>query len=175
MPNKKELSTSKPKQSFEQMVSEASLSKLKPFIRQEVLTVSKNLVQEQMGNFQVIFERLTALEKLVMEKTGVSDEEYVERVTDIQDEFAQVKKLSRAAKAGDTLRVEVSTKKKDQEEFQGTSRMMIVNLGAGSSIGKELEASLVGLKSGEEKLIEFGQDNSLVAKIIVNRVSGKEE
>lgn len=178
MPNKKELKNlnkPKPAQSFEQMVSDASLAKMKPFIQQEVVRVSQLMIQEQMGNFQSIFERLTALEKLVMEKTGVSDEEYVSRVTDVQDQFQGVKRLDRAAQAGDILRVEVSTKAKDQEDYQGTSRMMIASLGSGTSIGKELEEQLIGLKAGEEKVLEFGKDKLLVAKIVINRVSGKEE
>lgn len=177
MPNKdlKKLGgQSKPKQSFEQMVSDASLSKLKPFIQSEVTRVSRLMVQEQMGGIQALFERLTAVEKIITEKLGISDEEYVNRVTDVQDEFMGVKALDREAKEGDVVRVEISTKQKSQEQYQGTSRMMISNLGAGTSIGKELELSLVGLKAGEIKVVEFGPEKSLEAKILINRISGKE-
>lgn len=174
MPNKKSGST-KPTQSFEQMVSDATLSKLKPFISDEVLRTSKLMVQEQMGSVQALFERLTAVEKIITEKLGISDDEYVNRVTDVQDELMQVKSVSRACKAGDILRVEVSTKKKEQTEYQGSTRMMISSLGSGSAIGKDLELSLIGLKAGETKVVEFGQNKELEAKIFINRVSGKEE
>lgn len=157
----------KPTMSFQDSVSDVAVNKLKPMM----MGLFDQYKKEQTDNFQGLYERLTALEKLVLEKTNTSDEDYAERVVDVQDNFYSLAKVSDAAVLGDVLRVEVSTKAKDQEEYQGKSRFMIQSLGSGRAIGVQLEEALVGMNIGETKELEFGVDNSMVAKITVNRIS----
>lgn len=161
----------KPTHSFEQMVAEASLNRLKPFIEFQVQEAATQMKREHVQDLQGMYERLTALEKLVLEKTGTSDEEYSERVIDVQDMVHGLKQVSEACALGDTVRIEVSSKAKDQEEFQGSSRYMVQDLGSGRAIGKELEDKILGMTKGETRTVDFGVDGAMVAKITLNRVS----
>jgi hypothetical protein len=59
----------------------------------------------------------------------------------------------------------------DQEDFQGTSRLKIYQTGSGQTLGPEMESAILGMSAGQTKEVSFGQDQQLLAKITINRVS----
>lgn len=157
--------------SFSQMLQQQSLNKVKPYLDQQIAEVARILSANLNNNLEEIYIRVVALEKILMNKFNVEESLIIETVADIQDEKDGLKKSLEAAKEQDTVRIEVSTKAKDQAEFQGTSKLVVSRLGSGQTLGKALEGHILGMKSDETKEVNFGQNDEMVAKITVNRVS----
>jgi hypothetical protein len=179
MGNKKQ-SAPKPQQSFQQMVSEASsnaaLNKIMPevekMVRAYVQQLGQNLAMQQASTLETLFARVVVLESIVMEKLGYSTDDLTEMVAKTEDEKEGLIAVEEA-QLGDVVRLEVRTKTKDQEEFQGSSRLKIYQTGSGQTLGPEMESAILGMKAGETKEVSFGQDQQLLAKITVNRCSRK--
>lgn len=163
-------------QSMGNMVSAAALAQLGPkieqLVRAHVDSLGNQLTSQQISTFQNILLRLVTLEKLVIEKLGVTAEDLAKRVSDLEDSAEGLESVD-TVELGDTVRLEISTKTKDQDRFQGSSLLKLDNTGKGEYLGQELEAALLGMKSNETKEINFGQDGAMVAKLTVNRVSRK--
>lgn len=161
-------------QSFGQMVSQAALAQLKPFIvdmvQQEVDQLSAKLTQQTANTIEMLYLRVLTLEDVAMEKLSITKDELAERVATRED-LSEGLEAAAEAKVGDVIRMEIKTKTKDQPVFAGSSRLKVYSLGSGRTIGKELEDGIVGLKSGETKQIEFGKDKEVVAEVTINRVS----
>lgn len=180
MGNKKSQKNSHPQQSFQQLVSEASsnasLNKMMPevekMVRAYVQQLGNNLAVQQASTLETLFARVVVLETIVMEKLGYSTEDLTKMVAKIEDEKENLEEVEEAQN-GDVVRLEVSTKTKDQDEFQGTSRLKIYQTGSGQTLGPEMESAIIGMKAGETKEVSFGQDQQLLAKITVNRCSRK--
>lgn len=162
----------KPQKNFQQLVAEAATQTVKPFIQQQMQMLGHQLQQEQQSTMRALYVRATTLESIIQEKFEISDSQLAELVADTEDKGSGLLKVEGEAEEGDTLRITVSTKAKDQEEFQGTSKLLIDNLGKEPfTIGPELEPHLVGMLKGDVKEVPFGKDESLIAKLEVNRVS----
>lgn len=168
---KRQPSNAKPTQSFEQMVSDASIAKLKPFIQQQVVQFGNMLAKNTESIFQALYARLETLEDLCFDKFGVTQEDFALLVAATEDKHAGLTESGELVEKGDTVRIQISTKAKDQEEFQGTSRLKIDNVGAGTNLGPDIEEALIGKKIDEEFEIEFGAEKEMVAKIKVNRTA----
>ncbi len=175
MGNKKQ-STPRPQQSFQQMVSDASLNKLMPqvedMVKHYVQNLGQQLAVQQSSTLETLFARVVVLESIVMEKLGYSTEDLTSKVSELEDEkegYSQVEK----AELGDMVRVEIATKTKDQTDFQGSSRLKIYETGSGQTFGPELESSILGMSTGETKEVSFGQDGQMTAKIKLDRASRK--
>lgn len=175
MGNKKTNNQSRVQQSMGQMVSRAALAQLGPeienIVRHYVQNLGSQLATKQASVLETLFARVVVLETIVIEKLGYTGEQLTEKVSDIEDQKENLTLVDGPAEENDMVRIEVRTKTKDQAEFQGSSRIKIYKLGSGQTIGPELEAPLVGMKTGETKSIEFGQDKNMVAEITINRVS----
>jgi hypothetical protein len=163
-------------QSMGTLVSKAALAQLAPEINEIVLAKVRELggllAQEQLSTLQDLFVRLVVLESLAVEKFGITPDELSDRVAQLQDESEGFKTSQEPAKAGDTIRLEIKTKTKDQAEFQGKSRLKVTNLGSGNSLGV-LEKDIIGMITAETKLIEFGEDNQMIAEVSINKISSK--
>lgn len=160
-----------PQRSFSQIVTELSLQKTSGYIDAQIETLGQRLLIQQQRELAPILMRLVTLENIVSEKLGISKNELADRVAAVQDEAEGFVAVSDAANAGDRVRLEIKTKTADQTEFQGASRMLIDNIGSGRVIGQELEGAVVGMKTGEVKTIEFGNEKAMIAEITVNMVS----
>jgi len=159
-----------PQQSFQQMVSDATLAKFKPYIDSQIQGVAAALAQQQRQQMENVFLRLTVLEQVVEEKLDISKDELAGRVADVEDQaqgFLPVKTVEE----GDRVRMEIRTKAADQDEYQGESRLMVDNVGSGQTLGPEIEKPVVGMATGEVKEIKFGKDQSMTAQVTINRVS----
>ena len=160
-----------PQQSFKQQISDASLAKLKPFIGQQVQLLGLQLQQEQQSTLRMLYTRLITVEKVIMDKLDITQDQFTDLVADEEDSSSGLKKVD-VVKEGDLVRLEVSTKAADQKEFQGTSKMIVENCGLEPmTMGPEIESNLIGLKVGETKEIKFGKDDKMLAKVVINRVS----
>lgn len=162
-------------QSMGQMVSRAALAQLGPqiedMVRAYVNNFGERLAHQQASTLETIFARVVVLESIVMDKLGYSSEQLTSMVADLQDEKEGFAKNEGEVILGDLTRIEISTKTKDQSDFQGSSRIKIYQTGSGQTIGKELEEAILGMKAGETKELNFGKDGAMVAKIKLDRVS----
>jgi hypothetical protein len=162
-------------QSMGQMVSKAALAQMGPAIERYVQAVVQNLGQQlsvqQASTLETIFARVVVLEEIVIEKLGYTKETLAIKVAETEDDKEGLTLVEGALEKGDVVRLEISTKTKDQPEYQGSSRLKMYQTGTGQTIGTELEDALIGMKAGETKEIEFGKDKGMVAKVIIDRVS----
>lgn len=171
--------------SWEQMMSQAQLNALKPYINQQIAIGVQHqtqrmagLVMEHIGQVQT---RLLALEKLL----DVDKEALSLHIAEFEDEALGYLTVTGPASEGDRVRVSVLSRNADEAEFgEETDKIMIDSIGRENQQGDvqtyvELEAALVGKNAGETVVVtipkdendEEGQDLVLQATII--RVSAK--
>lgn len=163
-------------QSMGQMVSKAALAQMAPSIERYVQSVVQSLgaqlANQTSATIETLFSRLVVLEDLLCEKLNVTKEQLVTKVSDLEDEKDGLKVSETTTKLGDTVRLEVSSKLKDQTEYQGLSRVKVSNVGSGQALGVEIEKQLVGMGPNETKEIDL---EAGLVKVTVNRVSVKKE
>lgn len=158
-------------ENFKDMVASASLLKVKPFLDQQLRMIAMQLRQEQQSTLRSLYVRTVTLEKLIMDKFDISDDQLSSLVADTEDKSAGLEPADIIEK-GDTIRLEVSTKTKDQEEFQGSSRSLVESVMTEPyALGEEIESELIGLKTGEVKEFDFGEDKKMTAKVVISRIS----
>ena len=159
-------------QSFEQYMLNQTLNKFKGYIDSTVKQEVMSIAHQQKQLLENLYIRIRVLEELLMSKFDEVDKEYLaERITEIEDTTEGYTIIPETVEEGDRVRVSIATKSKDQEDFQGESRIMVDNVGSGQNIGKELEGAMLGMKAGETKEFQFGQDENMTAKIVMNKVS----
>lgn len=157
-------------QSFGSMVSRAALCQLGPEISRMINDMGDQISAKQISTLEMLYTRIVVLEKVLIDKLGITQDELTLRVSDVEDERDGLAKAGDVV-IGDTTRVEIQTKTKDQEKYQGTTRMKIQNTGSGNTLGKEIEEQIIGMKTGEVKVVEFGQNKELLAQITLNKSS----
>lgn len=159
-------------QSFQELLAQATLQKFAPYIQQQINYAAQGILQRQAQASANIFTRLIATEEVLMELVpGLTKERLATQVASVQDRNEGLEESLESVQIGDRVRVEIKTKTADQTEYQGTSRMLIDNIGSGATLGKELEDNIIGMAKGETREVLFGKDNSLSASITLNRVS----
>lgn len=166
----------KPNRSFEQMTAEANRKALEPYIAQLIghyFQVIKNSLTQELDG---LYLRLTALEKIAMDKFDMSADDLSDMIADIEDELSGLDKVEDGECVnGDVVRIEISTKlKKDEkEDYKGSTKYVLENLANPPfAIAKEVEDSILGMKVGDVKETAFGKgDAEVVAKIAIDRIS----
>ena len=166
--------TPKQNQSFQDLVSKANQNALKPFISEQIAHLGNELARQQRDTLESILTKLVVIEKIMMEKVGVSEADFVEKIAEVQDSLVQMEKVEDGIKEGDRVRCILSMKKKEMNDFGPESRKMIDNFGAGSVLG-DLEKDLFGTLPGEAKELPFGDDLEHLVKIKVERISRRKE
>lgn len=166
-------------QSMGNMVSRAALAQLGPHIEQTVVDyvnqLGSNLSTQTASTLESMFSRIVVLETILIEKMGYTKEDLANKVADIEDQNQGLKKTESSVEKNDVVRLEIKTKMKEQTEYQGTSKLRISQIGSGQTLGLELESAIIGMKSGETKEVEFGQNKEMLAQITLNRVSRSEK
>lgn len=158
-------------QSYQNLIAQQTLNKFQPYINSMVKQEVYAIAQQQKQLVENLYVRIRVLEELLAEKyEDVTKESLAYSIAEIEDrqdgyEAADV------VQENDRVRVEIATKTQDQEEFQGSSKLMIDRVGSGQTLGKELEGAMLGMKNDEVKEIKFGKDESMTAQITLNRVS----
>jgi hypothetical protein len=164
-----------PQQSFQDMVANLVTSRMEGHISNEVARLSQDLRVQQANAQKNILMRLMALEELACERLNVTKDDLAERVAQVQDGAEGFEESPEGVVLGDRVRLEIKTRTKDQTEYQGSTRLLIDNAGAGGTLGAELEAAIIGMKAGETKEVPFGKDASMVASIKISKVSREEQ
>lgn len=157
--------------SFGQMVSRAALTQLKPDIAQMINQLGQQLAMQTAQTMEMHFSRIVVLETILMEKYGYTKEDLGLKFSDVEDQRAGREATTDGVTEKDLVRFSIQTRTKEQKDFQGISKMKMYNTGSGNTLGTDLEAQVLGMKAGETKETEFGENNELVAKIFVDRVS----
>lgn len=164
-----------PNKTFQDQVASATLGKFQGYIDQQIITVTQAVARELNQQLVALYERHTVLENIVTDKLNITQEELALMVADFQDEkdgYISAPETN-LCKESDRVRILIKTKTKDQDEFQGQSKMLIDNCGSGNTIGKELESGIIGMKVGDSKELPFG--DGMVAFIELIKISIKEE
>lgn len=156
--------------SFQDQVAQAVNNKLMATLDQRMNYLASRIMQEQQSSLHDIYSRLTTLESLCCEKFGITEDDLAILVAETEDKSMGLEEAD-VVENGDLVRLEVSTRTKEQEEFQGTSKTKLNNAGSGQTFGAEIEEAILGMKKDETKEIEFGKDKGMVAKLTVQRVS----
>lgn len=162
-------------QSFQQMVGKANQEALKPYIHEVSQHYAENLAnqiaQKMFAHLDNMQTRITAMEKVLQSKFGLTSADLREVVMDVEDEATGFVRVSRAAQRGDYLRITMSTKTTAETEFKREARREISNLGENDEQGPETKAlndALVGMVAGEQKDLEVG---GVTVRLVLDRVS----
>lgn len=161
-------------QSMGQMVSRAALAQLgKPIedmVRFHIQQLGQKLAMKQAENVGVMFTRIVAIEKLLIDKGVVTQEDLQNKVADIEDERDNAIKADDLQK-GDIARIDVRTKDVQAETYEsGITKLKVMNTGLGNTMGTEVETAILGMKVGETRTVTFA-DNKLNAEITLSRSS----
>lgn len=179
-----------PTQSFAQLMSDAQLNALKPYIEQQVIRGSQQIVT---GLYRVILEeraamqtRQMAFERLLkLNCPWFSDELLALTVAEVEDESAKLEAVAGEIQEGDKVRLEYSVKAYNETDFTPVDKLVIHTVNVKGPNGTvqtypELESNLVGLHSGETKefvvpeIVEEGREpENTKVKVTVIRVSRK--
>lgn len=151
--NKKRVSGSRATNSFADMVGDAQIKKLHPYINQTVQQTVEHYMQvqqrqlvhtilEMTANMQV---RQQALEELLLEAGTFTQKNIYLKMAQVEDRALQFTQMSEGAERGDCLRLAI------QEDHGKLEYFKITSLGTKNSTGMvqtvvELEESLIGLK-----------------------------
>lgn len=158
-------------QSMGQMVSKAALVQLQEPISMMVNNLGQRLALKQAENTQTMFTRIVAIEKVLIDKGVLTQEDLQLKVADIEDSREGLINVDDALATGDTARIQVRTKEIADETFEsGVTRLKIGQTGTGNTLGTEVELGIVGMKVGETKVITFA-DGKLNAEIKIDRIS----
>lgn len=154
---------------FGSLVSKAALKQLLPHIEGMVKSLGQQLVIRQAKSTEQMFTRIVAIEKILIDKLGVTQLDLTNKVADVEDErdgLLQAEDLQN----GDTARIAVRQKQQDETEYtSGTTNLKAVNLGSGDNFGKEVEDQLMGMKVGEVREIKAGKDNTVTVEVTLSR------
>jgi hypothetical protein len=156
--------------SFQDLVAQAVNSKLLNTVNQQMNYLASLIAQEQRSNLEDIYSRLNTLESLCLEKFGLTDEEFAILVAETEDKLSGFI-AGEIVEEGDLVRLEIATRTKEQEEFQGSTRTKLQNAGSTKTFGEEIESAIIGMKVNETKEIEFGKDKGMVAKVTIQTTS----
>lgn len=161
-------------QSFGNMVNKAAVAQLLPQINQiingNMQQLAQRLVIQQVNTFNMLTLRIVALEKLLIEKTLLTQDDLIAKVTDLEDEQEGLTVVE-DLQAGDTARIGVRVKQPNETDFsKNNSKLKVSNVGTGNTLGKEIEDKILGMKLGEVRQVEASKEGAVV-EITLNRSS----
>lgn len=187
----KRLAKKKPNQSrsFDQLVGDASVARLKPYIQDLVGQASQMMVQQvfqaMMSERSMLQTRQLAFENLLKKNCAwFNDDVLAMEVATVEDQAEGATAIEGPAEVGDKVRLEFQAKHLDQGEWSPVNKLAIHTLNVKSPQGQVqtgsevLEAQLVGMAAGETR--EFllpevpgeGQEpENTRIKVTVKRVS----
>ena len=178
MPGKSMNKSPKANQSFADLVGKTNRDALKPEIAKQVAEQMRDLGNQLNANMMQVMSsmqvRITGIERILMEKHNLSEEDIREGVAIIEDEAMGLEKLAEVTgvvQVGDTLRAELSVRNpKVEEEWPKPYRQEFPKIGESPhQTTKEFETELMGMKVGETKEIVF--DEKTLVRITAERIS----
>lgn len=172
----------RPTKSFDQMMSEAQLKALHPYISQEVTNAGRqiliqisNLVLQQLSEMKV---RSFAVENILKAKLNLTDEDVANAISDEEDKLMGYVEAVDGAKEGDLVRLEMQTVENGNPV---DGKMAIKSLGTVGPEGKvqtfsELEADIMGKVVGNSNKVVLTQGTyAYVIKRVSRKVSDAQD
>ena len=138
---------------------------IEPLIR-EYVAFAANQIKDQISRASLktmaeIRTRLTALEKLLIEKGVASDTEISEKILDVEDAATGMVQGTEAQE-GDLLRVSYRSKSKTAEketDYSPAMNRVIAKLGSANTFSLAVEKALIGASKGSK--VEVSEDTTL--------------
>lgn len=170
--SKKKTGLPKATSSFAQMMSQAQLNALKPFIQESVAQQSTSHFQQLaklvLGHISQVQTRQIAIERLLKIDASI----LASTIADVEDESEGFTSCAEPAVAGNRVRIEVWSKKTADESYPVESDRILVNsLLKKSSAGTTqlplaLEEAIIGMVAGESReLVLPAEDGSQAAHL----------
>lgn len=168
-------------QSFTQMMSQAQLNALKPFIQQEVNNTAyglyRSLLKAMSESQAAVQTRLMALERLLIASGNLNESAIGITVATIEDEVLGYTAVTDAAQPGDKLRLQVKSRAKGTDTWN-EDRLVINSLGTTNKDGAvqtltELETALVLTTTNQTVTVtipaeqEGGVEAELLATVVM--------
>lgn len=158
------LNKKKPHQnrSFDQLVGDSTIARLKPYIQglvgQAAQQIVQNIYQAMMSERAMMQTRQLAFESLLKQNVPwFNDDVLAMEVAKVEDQSAGVVEVDDVAQVGDKVRLEFQSRHKDQGEWTAPSKLAIhslCTLGPQGNVqtGSEVfEKTLVGMRKGETR------------------------
>jgi hypothetical protein len=179
--------------SFDQLVGDATVARLKPYIQQLVGQASQMMVQQvfqaMMSERSMMQTRQLAFESLLKKHCPwFSDDVLAMEVAEVEDKAEGAEVVEDGAQVGDKVRLEFQAKYLDQGEWSQVNKLAIHSLNTKGPQGQvqtgseALEAGLVGMKAGETRefllpeIPEEGKEpENTRIRVTVKRVSRRPE
>lgn len=162
-------------QSFKDFMLDQTLNKFRGYIDSQIQVVGQILQRQNQSTFEMLYMRALILEEILCEKfEDVTKESLSMLVAEKQDERDGFESAD-VVELGDRVRVEFKFKPdKEDAEWSKSSRQQLDNVGSGMTMGEELEKEVIGMKTGEKKEFQFGNEkNKQVGYFYVNKISRK--
>ncbi len=148
--------------SFDQLVSDTTLNRLKPYIQQLVAESSQQVVQSiyqaMMSERAMMQTRQLAFESLLKKNVPwFNDDVLAMEVARVEDESAGVVEVQDGARPGDKVRLEFEAKQEGQTEFTAPQKLAIHSLLTANPQGQvqtgsePFEQGILDLKAGETR------------------------
>lgn len=148
--------------SFDQLVSDTTLARLKPYVQSQVMQASQQIIQSvyqaMMSERAMMQTRQLAFERLLTQNCPWFNEQVLAMaVAEVEDESAGYSSVDDEAKPGDKVRLEFQAKHLDQGEWSSSNKLAVNSLLAKNADGnvqtasEAFEQNLVGMKVGETK------------------------
>lgn len=148
--------------SFDQLVGDATIARLKPYIQglvgQAAQQIVQNIYQAMMSERAMMQTRQLAFESLLKKNVPwFSDDVLAMEVAKVEDQSAGVSEVEDAAQLGDKIRLEFQSRYQDQGEWTAPNKLAIHSLGTKSPQGQvqtgseDFETVLIGMKKGETR------------------------
>lgn len=164
----------RPTQSFQNLVAQTATKMLHKDIDQRIMVMGRQLAANQSRELAEILTRISAMERILIENNLTTLDNLVETIATIEDEALGLVKIEAGeAEVGDKLRLTLSSKESEKEEYGETSQITVNNLnGEQLTLPKELEEALVGARAGELVKTSFtSRDKTIDVKMVIDRIS----
>ena len=167
MPTKKRMKKPRATQSFEQMVSQAQLNALKPYIEEQVRENTARMIpmltKMLADPLSMVQNRLLSLEEVM----GVDKEALAHNLAKREDAALGLTEVEGPAKEGDSVRLEVVTDGGDPDRIL-IQRLMHRNAqGQVQTTFEELEKAVIGLKVEESSSVKDDEGKTVAFRVIM--------
>jgi hypothetical protein len=171
-----------PTQSFAQMVSNSNVKSLEPVVQQMVEQQSQKVAQvlssQLIDALAGVQTRLMVLERVTIEKLGISKEDLGRRILEVEDEATGHKETD-TIERGDLVRVTLRATKEGMVGTPPPTPVILRHVGeplnqeAPYQSYRELEEALIGKKTGDvvDVQVQVPTAGEYTFNVVIDRVS----
>lgn len=151
-----------PNRSFDQMVGDATMARLKPYISEQVAQASQQIVQNiyqaMMSERAMMQTRQLAFERVLKANAPWFTEDLLAMtVAEVEDESSGQVAVEDEIRLGDKVRLEFVARYNDVGDWTQVNKLAVHSLGSKGPGGnvqtnsEEFETGIVGMKAGETR------------------------